>query len=41
MNVDMNVDMNMNMDAGANAAKAVGVVKAAVGGPSTGYEVAK
>ena len=36
-----NVDMKVNMDADADAAKVVGVVKAAVGSPSTGYEVAK
>ena len=38
-----NVDMNVNMDADvdADAAKVVGFVKAAVGSPSTGYEVAK
>ena len=43
MNVDVNVnvDMNVDVDADADAAKVVGFVKAAVGSPSTGYEVAK
>ena len=40
-NGDMNVNMNMDADADADAAKVVGFVKAAVGSPSTGYEVAK
>ena len=38
-NVGVNVDVNVNVD--EDTAKVVGGVKADVGSPSTGYEVAK